>query len=303
VNYLITGGTGLIGCALIKKLSESVCHITVLTRDKSRARLRLNSSVRVVENLNDITPDQSFDYVINLAGEPIADKRWGQSQKKKLWQSRVALTQQLVAWMNSLEQPVKAMVSGSAVGWYGDGGDLTLDERSKPHPEYTHELCDAWEGAAREATVRGTRVCIIRTGLVLSPVGGFLSKMKLPFKLGLGTVLGSGNQAMSWVHIDDVVCALRFLIGNGDSDTSLRCGVFNLASPCPVTNREFSVALAKQFNRRVYLSVPTLFLSAGLGEMARLLTTGQRIVPKHVTELGFEFHYTSLENALEQVLN
>ncbi len=304
-NYLITGGTGLIGSVLVDQLCQSHSSIIVLTRDTRKAVQKLGNTINAVNNLNEIPANIHFDYVINLAGEPIAGKRWSSRQKLRLWQSRIDLTNQLVDWMRNLNHPPKAMISGSAVGWYGNGEDQELNEHSQAHVEYTHTLCDAWENAAREATSLGVRVCLIRTGLVLTPAGGFLSKLLLPFKLGLGTRLGNGKQYMSWVHIEDLIRAMTFLIGEGipDEDKSLKSGVFNLASPNPVTNAEFTTMLAKQLRRPAFLSVPDWFLTIVLGEMARLLIKGQRVVPSRLIEQGFKFHYESLSEAFENVLN
>ena len=299
LSYLITGGTGLIGIALIRKLSERPCQIIVLTRNRKAASSRLGSVIRVVEALTEIASDEKIDYVINLAGEPIADKRWSEKQKSKLWQSRVELTSQLVDWMALLDSPPRVMVSGSAVGWYGDGQAELLSEKSQPHQEYTYELCDAWEKAALKVTRLKTSVVIIRTGLVISGSGGFLGRLKLPFKLGLGAQLGDGNQYMSWIHINDVVNAIHFLLSVGRSDKS---HIYNLTSPGPVTNREFTQTLARVLGRKAFLKAPAILLKRILGEMSRLLLTGQRVIPENLLVAGFQFEYSSLDKALRNVL-
>ncbi len=299
LSYLITGGTGLIGIALIRKLSERPCQIIVLTRNRKAASSRLGSVIRIVEALTEIASDEKIDYVINLAGEPIADKRWSEKQKSKLWQSRVELTSQLVDWMALLDSPPRVMVSSSAVGWYGDGQAELLSEKSQPHQEYTHELCDAWEKAALKVTRLKTSVVIIRTGLVISGSGGFLGRLKLPFKLGLGAQLGDGNQYMSWIHINDVVNAIHFLLSVGRSDKS---HIYNLTSPGPVTNREFTQTLARVLGRKAFLKAPAILLKRVLGEMSRLLLTGQRVIPENLLMAGFQFEYSSLDKALRNVL-
>ena len=311
-RYLITGGTGLIGSSLIESLRETPAKFFVLTRDPSAALSKLGPTINYISNLDQLNPDTPIDFVVNLAGEPIADKPWSTKQKLKLWQSRVELTNQLITWIAKQKTPPKALISGSAIGWYGDGEDKILDEHSQPHQEYTHNLCDAWEKAALKAVASGVRVCIIRTGLVLSSEGGFLKKLILPFKLALGATLGSGNQYMSWIHIDDQVNAIRFLLGidspleNAEPEPTntinQRTGIFNLVAPSPVTNYEFTQQFASAVNRPAFIRVPQRLLSLGLGEMSRLLTTGQRVIPKHLQSLGFQFKFESLASALEDVL-
>ena len=310
-RYLITGGTGLIGSKLIESIyncsdDSHAAEITVLTRDSARASKKLPDSVKLIESLDLITDSSSIDYVISLAGEPIADRPWTIARKRRLWQSRIDLTNKLVGLLSRLESPPKALISGSAIGWYGDGEDKVLDEKSQPHHEYTHSLCDAWEKAALKAEATGVRVCIIRTGIVLSPEGGFLKRLILPFKLGLGSVLGSGKQYLSWIHIEDLVSIIRYLIDEDNSVTNsgiqLASGIFNATAPNPVTNKEFSESLAKQVNRPIFLRAPQRLISLGLGEMSRLLTTGQRVIPARLQQKGFEFRFNDLSSALKDVI-
>lgn len=301
-NYFITGGTGLIGTALIDSLRSTPARFTVQTRNISKAKSELGSNITFVEDPEALPSDSYFDFVINLAGEPIADRPWTTRRKLELWQSRIELTNHLVSWLHKLEKPPKALISGSAIGWYGDGKDRELNESSPPHDEYTHQLCDAWEKAALKAISLGTRVCLIRTGLVLSANGGFLKKLLLPFKLGLGTRLGSGNQFMSWIHIQDMVRAIRFLIEQDELADPLS-GVFNLTAPNPVTNAEFTQMLAKHLNRPSFMVAPALLMETLLGEMSRLLLTGQRVLPQNLEQAGFQFNYQHLKDALENVLN
>ena len=301
-NYLITGGTGLIGCALIEQLKKSPASIYVLTRNKKRAVQQFGFSVNLVESLSDIAPQVNIDFIINLAGEPIADKRWSTRQKLEIWQSRVELTNRLVKWIKHRELKPKVLLSGSAVGWYGDGKDRVLTESSSPHNEFTHQLCQAWEDAALAAEEFNVRVCLLRTGLVISPAGGFLSKMLLPFKFGLGARLGNGQQYMPWVHIDDYINAVLLLLDPREEDTDLCHGPFNLASPNPVTNKVFSQTLAKVLSKPCFLFIPAWCLNLALGEMARLVLTGQNAVPDKLQQLGFQFQFNHLQKALQNVL-
>ncbi|WP_196140353.1 TIGR01777 family oxidoreductase [Aliikangiella sp. G2MR2-5] len=299
-SYLVTGGTGLIGRALIEKLLASSSRITVLTRNGSKISPTWAGSVRYIERLNQFPEEEACEYVVNLAGAPIADKPWSASRKLELWQSRIDLTNSLVRWISERKHRPKTLISGSAVGWYGDGEDRELDEDSKPQPEYTHHLCDAWERSALKAVGMGVRVCISRTGLVLSPDGGFLKKLKLPFKLGLGASIASGKQYMSWIHIDDMVNALIFLLS--ENSNLQPEGIFNLTAPNPVTNLEFSHSLAQTLGRPCLFRAPERLLTVTLGEMSRLLTKGQRVIPQKLLNYGFEFHYPELNSALKDVL-
>ena len=221
MQIFITGGTGLIGQRLITRLAPEH-HITVLSRSESKARATLPAAVSVTENLDAITNFDDFDVIINLAGEPIADKRWTSQQKHQICQSRWQLTTALVTKINASATPPHTFISGSAIGYYGRQGDKPVTENNtKPHPEFTHEVCQRWEQIA-ETVKQHCRVCLLRTGVVLAAEGGALEKMRLPFKLGLGGPIGSGEQYMSWIHLDDMVAGICFLM------THSRCsGPFN----------------------------------------------------------------------------
>ena len=304
-SYLITGGSGLIGSALIERLLADANQIIVLTRNPPQASKKLPDGITLIQQLQQLSVDCPIDYVINLAGEPIADKRWSKTQKQKIWRSRITLTTELVAWLKLQKNLPKALISGSAVGWYGDGQDHILTEHSSAKSEYTHTLCQAWESAASELTDFGVRVCIVRTGLVVSDRGGFLAKLLLPFKFGLGARLGDGGQYMSWIHIEDMLRALIFLIDDHqaiDTGQIRPTGTYNLTSPNPVTNQAFTKTLARQLGRPAFLIAPTLVLRLLLGEMARLLITGQRVKPQKLLAEGFSFHYPTLDLALINVL-
>ena len=294
--YLITGGTGLIGSELSQKLLGKGHKVIVLTRDKAKALRKLGSDFEYIESFSELSLDTEIDVIVNLAGEPIAEKRWTEQQKAKIWQSRVGLTEQLIKRIENLEIKPKMLVSGSAVGYYGDCGDELVNEKSEPHEEYTHELCKAWENSALKAQAYGVKVCLIRTGLVISSTGGFIDKMLLPFKLGLGGPIGSGGQYMPWIHIDDMVSGICFLI-----DNSLE-GAFNLTAPKPVTNKAFSESLAKQLRRPCFLFTPEFVLKMIFGDMSRLLLTGQNAIPERLMEHGFKFSYPSLRSAFDAAL-
>ncbi len=210
--------------------------------------------------LTEWQPDRTFDAVINLAGEPIIDARWTSRRKQVLWDSRVSLTGDLVRHIAAARHKPGVLLSGSAVGYYGNRGDAVLDESAAAGEDFAARLCKAWEEAAQGAEKLGTRVCLLRTGLVLSRRGGLLGRMLLPFKLGMGARLGDGKQWMSWIHIDDYVAMLLNLL----RDAHAR-GPYNMTAPQPVTNAEFTSALAAALHRPALFVMPAMILEIGHG--------------------------------------
>lgn len=297
-NILITGGTGFIGRALCHQLLQRGEQLTVLSRQPAETVKALCGQVEPVSSLKDLNGHSGFAAVINLAGEGIADRRWSPARKQQLRDSRIRLTRQLGECIRSWEQPPRVLVSGSAVGYYGDQGTATITEQTRPHDEFTHQLCRDWEQEALAIATANTRVCLSRTGLVIGRNGGFLARMLPAFRLGLGGRLGSGEQYMPWVHLQDVISALLWML-----DHESASGPYNVVSPAPVTNREFSRALGQVLHRPAFCAVPAWLLSAGLGEMSRLLLTGQKALPARLTEEGFHFRFNDLQSALEDVLD
>ena len=291
MQIFITGGTGLIGQRLIARLAPEH-HITVLSRSESKARAALPAEVAVLDNLDSIANFDDYDVIINLAGEPIADKRWTSKQKHQICQSRWQLTTALVTKINASATPPHTFISGSAIGYYGRQGDKPVTENNtEPHQEFTHEVCQRWEQIA-ETVKQRCRVCLLRTGVVLAAKGGALEKMRLPFKLGLGGQIGSGEQYMSWIHLDDMVEAIYFLM------THSQCsGPFNLTAPQPVTNKAFVGAFASALNRPAFMPMPGFALKVIMGEAAVMLLTGQRVIPQKLLEAGFEFKFDIIEKA------
>jgi len=273
-------------------------RLTLLTRQAKKIATRYPEAVasqqlRLIAALGELGPEQHFDAVINLAGEGIADKPWTPERKRVLHASRVSLTAALVAWIRQARHKPAVLISGSAIGWYGNQGDLMLEEDASPHDEYVHQLCHDWELAARSAEALGLRVCLLRTVVVVGPGGGFLRRLLPVFGLGLGGPIASGEQYLSWVGLSDVVQAIRFLL---DNDTQR--GVFNVTGPRPVTNAEFTRALAKLVHRPAFLRVPAMVLKMAMGEMATLLVDGQRVLPSRLLQAGFVFQQPSIEEAL-----
>jgi uncharacterized protein (TIGR01777 family) len=298
MKILITGGTGLIGRKLCKALLAKGHEITVLSRKPDTVATKCGATVKAIATLNEWQADISFDAVINLAGEPIVDARWTEKRKQTLWQSRVNLTETLLQHIANAKQKPTVLLSGSAVGFYGDGGDTILEESRLPATDFAGQLCSAWESVAQTANTFGVRVCLLRTGLVLDGSGGLLGKMLLPFKLGLAARLGDGQQWMSWIHIDDYVAILLLLLENQQA-----AGAYNMTAPEPVTNNEFTQTLARQLNRPALFVTPAWLLKLLLGEMSILLLGGQRALPTKIQALGYRFTYATFETALVSLLS
>ncbi|WP_372627639.1 TIGR01777 family oxidoreductase [Arsukibacterium sp.] len=291
MRILVTGGTGLIGSALLKYWRDQH-QITVLTRQPV-AGLQQNAAVSYINNLKDVDFNQ-LDAIVNLAGEPIADKRWTDKQKQRICNSRWQLTEQLTECIQAATTPPACLINGSAVGYYGrQGSEFICEEHSAFYPEFSHDICARWENIARQAASEKTRVCLLRTGIVLSDQGGALKKMLPAFRLGLGGPLGSGQQYMSWIHIDDMVKLIDFLL----QSPTLQ-GPFNAVAPKAVTNKQFSQALAERLNRPAKLVMPAFMLRLMFGEMADILLFGQRVVPQQALDAGFKFEYPKLPAAL-----
>jgi len=293
-TVLITGGTGFIGRQLCADMLVDGWQVAVHTRDAERAARVLPGGVQPVESLEEAQPAQ---VVINLAGENLADGRWSESRKREMRESRLRITRDLADVMAGWQRPPNVLISGSAVGYYGARGDDILDENEPPGDEFQSELCLAWEQAAQRAEGLGIRVCRIRTGIVLGANGGALAQMVTPFKFGLGGHFGSGRQYMPWIHMRDEIRAIRFLIDSHDCS-----GTFNLTAPEPVTNRTFTATLARVLHRPKFAWVPASMLKLMVGEMAHLLLTGQRAVPRALEHYGFEFEFDDLEAALADLL-
>ena len=297
MRILITGGTGLIGRQLCAVLLTQGHELTVLSRRPQTVASKCGEGVHAMAGLDEWTSERVFDAVINLAGEPIVDAYWSAKRKQVLLDSRVRLTEKLVQRIAATQQKPAVLLSGSAVGYYGSGGEMVLDEAMAAGHDFPSELCASWESAARAAEQSGVRVCLLRTGLVLSDRGGLLGRMLLPFKLALGARLGDGKQWMSWVHIEDYVAMVVRLL----HDASLN-GAFNMTAPAPVTNTEFTQTLAQTLHRPALFVAPGFVLKLAMGERACLLLEGQRVIPKRLQSSGFQFAHPRLDGALLDLL-
>lgn len=297
MRILITGGTGLIGRHLCKVLLREGHQLTVLSRHPETVAVKCGAAVQAMAALDEWLPERTFDAVINLAGEPIVDAHWSTKRKQVLWDSRVTLTGKLVQRIAAARQKPAVLLSGSAVGYYGDRGDTELDEAASAGNDFASGLCKAWEDEARAAEKHGVRVCLLRTGLVLSREGGLLGRMLPSFGLGLGARLGDGRQWMSWVHIEDYVAAvLRLLRGEQMH------GPFNMTAPQPVTNAEFTRRLASALHRPSFLAIPGMGLRLAMGERAALLLEGQRVLPGRLLAAGHVFRFGDVGSALKDLL-
>ncbi|MCU1761351.1 TIGR01777 family oxidoreductase [Pseudomonas sp. 14P_8.1_Bac3] len=296
MHILLTGGTGLIGRQLCRHWLSQGHRLTVLSRTPEKVAKICGTDVRGVGRLEDLG-QEPVDAIINLAGAPIADRPWTSRRKALLWSSRITFTETLLVWLESREQKPQLLISGSAVGWYGDGGERELTEDSPPViDDFASQLCIAWEETAQRAETMGIRVIFIRTGLVLSADGGFLSRLLLPFKLGLGGPLGDGRQWMPWIHINDQIALIDFLLHQKSAS-----GPYNACAPKPVRNREFAKTLGSVLHRPAFMPMPALALKVGLGELSLLLLGGQKALPARLLEAGFSFQFTDLRAALDDL--
>lgn len=297
MRILITGGTGFIGQALCPAFLAQGHELTVLSRHPHSVPERYGSAVQGIADLDQIPASTHFDAIINLAGEGIADARWTKKRQQILRDSRIGITDQIIDYIERATQQPNVLISGSAIGFYGDQGDRVLNEKATPVADFAQTLCADWETSALRAESSGVRVCLVRTGLVIGENGGFLKRMVLPFKLGLGGQIGDGQQWMSWIHRDDFISIIQHLLDRTDLS-----GAFNATAPQPVTNQTLTRSLAACFGRKPFLPVPAFVLKLALGEMSSLLLGGQRVIPQRLLDDGFRFQFDTLDNALTDVL-
>jgi uncharacterized protein len=301
MRTLVTGATGFVGRRLLAKLQRPI----VLSRDATKAAKKLEqfgANVYAWDPQGGSPPEAAFDgveAVIHLAGDPVAEGRWNAKKKARIRDSRVLGTRNLVAGLRKLRAKPKVLVSASAVGIYGSRGSEELTETSPPASDFLANVCTEWEREAVTAREFGIRVVPIRIGIVLGEKGGALGKMLTPFKLGLGSPLGSGQQYMPWIHIGDLVEMLLFAARESAVTTPL-----NGVAPHPVTNREFTKTLGRVLGRPTFFPpVPGFMLKLMLGEFADVLLGSQRVLPRAALAAGFPFQFAELEPALRNVLH
>jgi len=297
-HVLVTGGTGFIGRHLCPRLVARGCQVTVLTRNAAKAATLLPPGIDIVETINQLSERPFVNAVVNLAGEPLAGRRWTAARKQRFEESRVGLTRALFSYFaeGGVRAP-RAFIGGSAIGFYGPQGDNLLTENDEQAPSFSSRLCSGWESAACMFEILYTRVVRLRTGIVLGK-GGALSAMLPAFRWGAGGVMAKGDQWMSWVHVEDVVRVIEFCLYQEAVH-----GPINVTAPVPVTNKEFTAQLAKALGRPALLRMPAPVLRALFGEMAQeLLISGQRVVPAALMKAGYHFSYPELGLALRQIL-
>ncbi|TAN69299.1 MAG: TIGR01777 family protein [Methylobacter sp.] len=297
MNILITGGTGFIGRVLTKSLIEQGHTVTVLSRSQDNIAKLCGPEVNALGSLTQLNAGDCYQVIINLAGAPIVDARWSEDRKQLIRASRIGLTEHLISCIARMDVKPELLISGSAIGYYGNQGDTVLTEQATPYEDFSQQLCADWEAAAKQAEQYGVRVCLIRTGLVVGNGGGFLQRMLPPFRLGLGGRLGDGRQWMSWIHRQDWInIALTMM-----ADSTMQ-GAYNATAPNPVTNAEFTQILAQCLKRPALLPIPAWLLKLLLGEMSQLVLGGQRVLPERLLAQGFKFQYDDLAAALNEAL-
>jgi uncharacterized protein (TIGR01777 family) len=296
MKILVTGASGLIGTALVSSLTSSGHEVTRLVRRQPNPGEQAAHWDPIAGSI-DARALEGLDAVVHLAGENIAE-RWTAAKKARIRDSRVKGTQLLCETLTRLSSPPKVLVSASAIGYYGDRGEETLTDDSPPGRAFLSEVCRAWEAATEPARQHGLRVVQLRLGVVLSAAGGALAKMLPPFRLGLGGVLGSGQQYMSWIALDDVVSAIQHALV-----TDALQGPTNAVAPQAVTNQEFTKTLGKVLGRPTAIPLPAFAARLMFGEMAdELLLASTRVQPTKLLASGYQFRYPELEAALQHVL-
>ncbi len=300
-TILITGGSGFIGRHLCRAAIKRKYTVIVLTRDRSMAAKHLPSDVSLIDDLNQLEAYPAVDIVVNLAGQSLAEGRWTMKRKGQLLESRVGTTDKLFNYFKtSNAKPPQVVISGSAVGFYGagNGEDKPITENAGSEANFSHYLCAQWEQSASQFESLGSRVCYLRTGIVLGEQGA-LAKMLPPFKVGLGGPFGNGNHWMPWIHIEDIVNIALYCI----NQTSLQ-GAINGTAPQPVRNNEFVKTLGAVLKRPAFFPLPATVVKLLFGQMGEeLLLQGKAVVPKKLQDSGFQFQYTNLQSALSDIIH
>jgi uncharacterized protein len=301
-TFVITGATGLIGREICRKLHEKGENVTVFTRNVNKGKAILPYLNNFVEwDYN--RPEkwrkelEGKDVIIHLAGANLFDKRWNNEYKRKIIESRIVSTKNLIYSIGLLESKPKLFISSSAIGYYGNKGDEKITEESSAGDDFLAKVCKEWEAGSKEVEIFGIRRVNIRMGIVLSSKEGALKKMLLPFKLFMGASLGNGSQWFSWIHIDDIVSIYMFAIENEIS------GAINGTAPNPVRMKEFANTLGKVLNRPSFFAVPGFLLKIIIGEGAEPILSSLRVIPQKLISSSFHFKYENLEIALTSLLS
>lgn len=300
MKVLITGATGTIGRELCRRLLEQGDEVRVLTRRAGASPIP-GTTAWQWNPTAEVPPAEALDgveAVVHLAGEPVAGGRWTSELKQRIRDSRVVGTKNLVDGILRQSVPPRVVVGASAVGFYGDRGDQPLDEHCAPGKGFLCDVCRDWEEAYRPVAAAGVRLALLRIGVVLSRSGGALERMLLPFRLGLGGKLASGQQWFPWIHIDDIVGLIEFALNNDRVS-----GVINGVSRSSVTNEQFTRALARVLHRPVFFPVPEFALRLLAGEMASVVLASQRVIPRAALDAGYQFKFAEIDSALRDVID
>lgn len=300
MRVIVTGGSGLIGRALVESLIAHEHRAVIVSRNPDRLtglpdgveaeRWDAADAARFAEIAT------GADAIVHLAGESIASGRWTAERKRRIRDSRVRATTAVASALGQVENGPRVLLQGSAVGFYGPRGDEVVDEGAMPGSDFLAEVCRDWEAASAAVEERGVRRAILRTGVVLARDGGALPRMALPFKLFGGGPVGSGDQWLPWIHLADEVEAIRLLL-----ESSQAAGPFNLTAPEPVTNRELAKALGRALGRPSFVPTPGFVLKLALGEMSTIVLDGQRAVPRALLDLGYAFRFERIADALADI--
>ncbi len=307
MKVLITGGTGAIGRRLVAHLAQSGHEVVVLSRHPDRKSTGFAESVQVVgwdARTSDGWGDEvnSSHAIVNFAGAPLPGDgflpaRWSEARRNLIIDSRVSAGQAVVQAISEAKKRPQLVLQASAVGYYGPNPPGEVDEGSPPGDDFLSQVTIAWEGSTSQVEALGVRQVVARTGIVLDPEAGALLRLLLPFKLFVGGRMGTGRQVMSWIHPDDEIAALAFLLEQPEAS-----GAFNLTAPQPVTNRQFADILGKVLRRPSWFPVPGVALKLAFGDVATTVLDGQKAVPTRLSQLGFSFRFPDLEPALRDLL-
>lgn len=304
MKVVVTGATGFVGSRLVELLQAEGHQVLVLTRNPTAAQKVFPNSVSNLEIIA-YTPTESgpwqqaiagYDGVVNLAGEPIAEGRWTAQRKQEILKSRQLGTQKIVEAIAKVNPKPSVLVSASAIGYYGTSETVTFDESSPVGSDFLAQVCQSWEAEARKVTATGTRLVILRLGIILG-MGGAIAKMLTPFKLYAGGPIGTGRQWFSWIHRDDVVNLIMQALTRPDVE-----GVLNATAPNPVRMAEFCQTMGQVLNRPSWLPVPGFALEAMLGDGAMVVLEGQQVLPKRTLNYSFDYQYPTIKQALEATL-
>jgi uncharacterized protein len=300
MRIIITGGSGMIGRALVDSLAQDGHEVIVLSRNPATVKnLPKNARAekwdgRSAQGWGKLA--DGADAIINLAGATISEK-WSDASKKEIRESRVNAGKAIVEAVKAAQQKPSVVIQSSAVGYYGPRGNEEITEESSAGSDFLASICKDWEASTAELDGMGIRRPIIRTGVVLDKNGGALPKMLMPVKMFVGGPLGSGKQYFPWIHLKDEVAAIRFLIENKTAN-----GVYNLSAPKPLTNKEFTQAIGKVLGRPTFMPIPAVAMKTMFGEMSTLLLDGQRQMPVRLVKAGFKFQFADATAALKDVL-